>query len=255
LKELSRLLGALDIHKVGVGKSSWLSRSPVDCNSHIDHVLDLAEQVVQVRIRHLIGHVSHKEGVRRLLHLGSGSLKPPVLHLVVQNQWAIHKLKAVLRLERGFRFLGGREGDPSEALGATKIIHSDAGVVDAELRKRALEVFGGQLEVEVADVQGVAGHGLGTVGTFAALAGSAIALGVSVSSGGIVVTSGGSVTSGGIAVTSGSSVASRNKGFGSVSGAGHLGGDFVAGGGGVVGQALGRLGSIFGDGLGGGTDG
>ncbi len=45
-------------------EASWLARTSINRNSHINHVLDLSEQVVQVAVAHVEGHVADEEGFR-----------------------------------------------------------------------------------------------------------------------------------------------------------------------------------------------
>lgn len=67
------LHGALDVNEVGVGEAPRLAGAAIDCDAHVDHIPDAAEQVVQVAICHLERHVADEEGLggRILGSLGS----------------------------------------------------------------------------------------------------------------------------------------------------------------------------------------
>ena len=61
LEKLRRRLRTLHIHKVRMRKTPRLPRPPINRNSHIQYILDLAEQVVQVLVAHLIAEIADKE--------------------------------------------------------------------------------------------------------------------------------------------------------------------------------------------------
>lgn len=46
-------------------KASWLAGSSVNGDTDVNDILDLAEEIVEVLIRHLEGHVADEEGFRR----------------------------------------------------------------------------------------------------------------------------------------------------------------------------------------------
>lgn len=43
-------------------ETPWLACSSVDCHAHVDDVADLAEEVVELAVGHVEGHVADEEG-------------------------------------------------------------------------------------------------------------------------------------------------------------------------------------------------
>jgi hypothetical protein len=56
-----------------MGETPWLAGSPINSNPHINHVLHILEQIIEVLIRHLEGHVSNEEGLGRWVPWDSGA--------------------------------------------------------------------------------------------------------------------------------------------------------------------------------------
>lgn len=75
LEHFHAFYGALDVNKVGVSKTSRLSRSSVNCHSHVNDIFDASEQLVQVAIGHFEGHVPNEQGLARWIG-GLGLLGP-----------------------------------------------------------------------------------------------------------------------------------------------------------------------------------
>ena len=48
-----------------MSKASRLSGSPINCHPHVNHILNLSKQIVQITITHIEGHVSYEEGFGR----------------------------------------------------------------------------------------------------------------------------------------------------------------------------------------------
>ena len=46
-------------------KTPRLSRPSINRYPHIDHILDLSEQVIQIAVTHIEGHVPYEEGFGR----------------------------------------------------------------------------------------------------------------------------------------------------------------------------------------------
>ena len=74
LEMLHALHRTLDVHEISMRKSSWLPGPSVDGDADIDHILYALEEIVQVTVGHLEGHVADKEGlgwwVQRLVRAG-----------------------------------------------------------------------------------------------------------------------------------------------------------------------------------------
>lgn len=49
-----------------MGEPPRLARASVDGDAHVDDVADLAEELVQLAVRHIEGHVADEEGARGL---------------------------------------------------------------------------------------------------------------------------------------------------------------------------------------------
>jgi hypothetical protein len=61
LQYLPGLLSARDVDEVGVGEASRLAGASVNGNADIHHVANVAEEIVEVLVRHLKRHVSDEE--------------------------------------------------------------------------------------------------------------------------------------------------------------------------------------------------
>ena len=53
----------LDVHEICMRESSWLAGTSVDGDADIDHVLNALEEIVQITVGHLEGHVTDEEGL------------------------------------------------------------------------------------------------------------------------------------------------------------------------------------------------
>jgi hypothetical protein len=72
LEDLLSLGGTGDVDEVGVGEASGLAGSPVNGNTHVHDVANVAEEVVQVLVGHLEGHVADEESLgRRVVRCGT----------------------------------------------------------------------------------------------------------------------------------------------------------------------------------------
>lgn len=65
--------GTLDINKVRVSETSGLAGSAIDCDPDVNDVPHTAEQVCEVPICHLKGHVADEEGLGRRVQSSAGS--------------------------------------------------------------------------------------------------------------------------------------------------------------------------------------
>lgn len=65
-------LGALHVGEIGVGEPPRLARSSVNRHAHVDDVADFAEEVVELLIGHVEGHVADEEGAGGVVE-GAGS--------------------------------------------------------------------------------------------------------------------------------------------------------------------------------------
>jgi hypothetical protein len=74
-KKLLCLAGARNVDKVSVGKASGLAGPAVNGNANVENVLDVAEKLVEVLVRHFKRHVADEEGAGRLSGL-EGALFP-----------------------------------------------------------------------------------------------------------------------------------------------------------------------------------
>jgi len=63
LESLHALGGALNINKVGVGESSWLTGASVNGNTDINDISDITEELVEISIRHLEGKIADEESL------------------------------------------------------------------------------------------------------------------------------------------------------------------------------------------------
>lgn len=54
---------ALDINEIGMCETSGLSGSSINGDTHVDHIADTAEEVVEITVGHLEGHVADEEGL------------------------------------------------------------------------------------------------------------------------------------------------------------------------------------------------
>jgi hypothetical protein len=63
-KNLLRLGGAGNVDEVCVGEASGLAGPAVDGNTDVHDIANVAEEVVQVLVRHLEGHVANEESLR-----------------------------------------------------------------------------------------------------------------------------------------------------------------------------------------------
>ena len=104
LQELHRLDRAVDVDEVGVGETPRLSRAAINRYPDVDDVAHLAEQVAEVLVRHLEGHVADEEGL-------GGWVDAGLLAAVDGRAWAVelHGETATLEdlLVGGFDCLGG----------------------------------------------------------------------------------------------------------------------------------------------------
>lgn len=98
---LSTLDGTLNIDEVSVGESSRLASTSVNSNTDIDNISDVAEELIEIGIRHLKGEVADEEGLGRWVLCGS-VLALGHVH-VVDDETAAFELRLVL----GFDGLGG----------------------------------------------------------------------------------------------------------------------------------------------------
>jgi hypothetical protein len=64
-QNLQGLLRTRHIREVRMRKASWLTSSSVDGDSHINDIANAPEQVVQILVRHLEGHVADEECLGR----------------------------------------------------------------------------------------------------------------------------------------------------------------------------------------------
>jgi hypothetical protein len=66
LQHFPRTSGASNIDEVCVSEASRLTGAPVNSNTDIHDIANVAEEVVQVLVRHLEGHVANEESLGRL---------------------------------------------------------------------------------------------------------------------------------------------------------------------------------------------
>lgn len=98
-----------------MSETSWLASPSVDGNTDVNNILDIAEEVVDVRVRHLEGKVSKEEGLAwfsgpsDLLSLGAR---------IVDDQVTALKYCLMSALDGSGGLLDGLEGDISEPWGA-----------------------------------------------------------------------------------------------------------------------------------------
>lgn len=64
-QDLHGLHCTLNIDKVGMGKTSGLTRPSINSDSDIDDIADASEKVVQVSVGHLEGHVANEQSLAR----------------------------------------------------------------------------------------------------------------------------------------------------------------------------------------------
>ena len=62
-QNLPRPSGAGNIDEVGVSKASGLAGSPVDGDTDVHDITNVAEEIIQVLVRHLKRHVSDEESL------------------------------------------------------------------------------------------------------------------------------------------------------------------------------------------------
>jgi hypothetical protein len=72
--------GTLDIDKVGMSETSWLSSSSINRNSDVSYVSDAFEQVIQISIGHLKGHVPYEKESRRRVQRFAGAFSSLTLN-------------------------------------------------------------------------------------------------------------------------------------------------------------------------------
>lgn len=78
-EDLLCLSGALDVEQIAVGEASWLTSPSVNGDSHINNVLDIAEQVIEIFVGHVEGHVANEKGLGWVVDAGGtieGSSSP-----------------------------------------------------------------------------------------------------------------------------------------------------------------------------------
>ena len=95
---LHRSLRRPNVREVRMRKTPWLARSPVNCHPNIDHILDLPEEVVQVAVTHVEGHVANEEGLGRGIH-GASALIAAISAAGTASTGATDAAKGVLHGE------------------------------------------------------------------------------------------------------------------------------------------------------------
>ena len=68
LQEIHRLHGAIDINEICVCKTTGLASAAIDGYSDVDDVAYFAEEIAEVLVRHLEGHVTDEEGLGGRVH-------------------------------------------------------------------------------------------------------------------------------------------------------------------------------------------
>lgn len=121
LENLHALDGAVNIDKVGVSESSWLTSASVNGNADIDDVSDITEELVEISIRHLEGKVSDEES----LGWGVCGFLPTGLVLVVDDKTAAFEYFLMLGLDGSGGLLEGFEFDVSESLSTLATMSSE----------------------------------------------------------------------------------------------------------------------------------
>jgi hypothetical protein len=184
LQDLLGLDSALDVNEVGVCETPRLTGTTVDGDSNVEDVLDGPEQVcenslvmlsdvvsllflsltIEVLVAHLVGHVANEQGLAGC----GGTLAGPVLPLLAARLAApvvLHRHSPALEnllVESvtgvvGCLLVGKLE--VCKALAQTPVVGDESAVHDlAELGEFGLELRGGDLEEEVADVENLGGR-------------------------------------------------------------------------------------------------
>jgi hypothetical protein len=62
-QQLHRLFRTLDINEIRMRKATRLARPTINRNTHIHDILHAPEQIVEIAIRHLEGHVANEKGL------------------------------------------------------------------------------------------------------------------------------------------------------------------------------------------------
>lgn len=113
LKCFKALRCAFHINEICVCETSWLASASVDGYSDINDIADIAEELVEISIRHLECKVANEQGLAGWV-VDSVALG---LRLVVHNQSAAFENTLVLGLNGGSSLRGAFEFDISESAG------------------------------------------------------------------------------------------------------------------------------------------
>lgn len=70
MEGLKTLDGALNVDKVGVCETSWLTSSTIDSNTDINDISNITEELVEISIGHLKGKVADEESLGWWVLLG-----------------------------------------------------------------------------------------------------------------------------------------------------------------------------------------
>lgn len=118
LKVLLRGFSAGDIDEVGVGETSGLAGTSVDGDSDVENIPDVAEEVVEVFVGHLEGHVANEERLGGLLGGARGTGRDAGLaaDVVLHGQATALEDLLVERLQGGGGVLYSVELDVAETV-------------------------------------------------------------------------------------------------------------------------------------------
>jgi hypothetical protein len=176
LQDFSSLGRAGDVDEVGVSESSRLASPPVNGNADVHDVANVTEEVVEVLVRHLEGHVSDEESLRRSVVLeaaGSTASFGVILGCVeLDDKVAAFKHLHVEVVDGGLRVGNILELDVSETVKAislcvhlidstkrdlpsahTPVVVDDLDALNlTEAREHTLQLVRGNLVVEVTNV-------------------------------------------------------------------------------------------------------
>lgn len=147
-----------------MSETPGLASSSVDGDANIHDVADIAEKVIEVLVRHLVGHVADEERLGRRLFAEVPLAIPgaaPLLNTVELND-EIPTLEdlQVKVLDSGLRVVYILKVDVTESSTQASVVIDDLDLVNfAEPGENSLELFCGDLIEEVANVDRAVRYG------------------------------------------------------------------------------------------------